>query len=183
MIAVVAAEVLEYVAFVANVPFALSLGAMVAAIVIVLQDTYALKPLRFMYALPFAGSRIPEHFSVHLDLKQFLTLYAQISFFLFVIWEVVSLVLHLKRASFQRRFAIAAIVATLGWGFVIAHVPFMRVANQSSRVSLALAFFFLYVLGLAGFAFGLLIARASTAVIDRIVGTPPLEDDRGSNRP
>jgi len=59
-------EVLGYIAFLVNVPFALSLVATIFVIVIVLQDVYGLEPLRLLAwtGIPAKGhfQRRPEGF-------------------------------------------------------------------------------------------------------------------------
>jgi hypothetical protein len=86
-------------------------------------------------------------------------------------WEIVRAIFRLKRASFQRLLLTGVILATLGWGFVIAHVPVMRMAAGASRAGVAPVFVFYYLLGVGGFVLGLVITRASDALIASIVGT------------
>ena len=159
-------ETLGYVAFLVNVPFVVSLIFMLGAVVIVLQQVYGLTPHSWF---PWIESRIEGEF--HFDLEDIVRFYATASFILFVIWEIFRAIFRLKRASFWRLLMTGVILATLGWGFVIAHVPFMAMAPGTSRVGLAAVFVFFYLLGVGGFALGLVITRGSDALIDRIVGT------------
>ena len=157
-------EVLGYIAFLVNVPFALSLVLTIAFIVIVLQYVYGLYPLRLL-----AWTGIPAEGHFHAELKDFLRFYAIAAFVLFVTREIVRAVFRLKRPTFRRRLVTPIIVLTLAWAFVIAHVPLMRVAPGTTRVALAMMFFFVYLVGLGGFVVGSVIAHASDALIDRFV--------------
>src|SRR5712692_8898474 len=139
-------EVLGYIAFLVNVPFALSLVATIFVIVIVLQDVYGLEPLRLL-----AWTGIPAKGHFHADLKDFLRFYAIAAFALFLVREIVRAVFRLKRPTFRRRLLTPIIVSTLGWAFVLASVPLMRVAPGTTRVALGMMFFFFYLLGLGGF--------------------------------
>lgn len=100
----------------------------------------------------------------------FLRLYAAAAFVLFLISEIIRFTFRLKRASLRRQVLTGLIVATLGWGFVIAHVPVMKVAPGSSRMAFVVGFFALYLLGIGGFALGSVMMRASDALIDRLTG-------------
>src|SRR5712692_8801904 len=91
-------EVLGYIAFLVNVPFALSLVATIFVIVIVLQDVYGLEPLRLL-----AWTGIPAKGHFHADLKDFLRFYAIAAFALFLVREIVRAVFRLKRPTFRRR--------------------------------------------------------------------------------
>jgi len=61
------------------------------------------------------------------------------------------------------------VVATLGWLFIMVHLPFMKMAAGSSRFVFAMLCSLLYAVGIAGFFLGSLIAYASDALIANFV--------------
>lgn len=164
----VIAAAFRYVALLFNAPFVLSVAAMIVAISAVLDDVYGVAVLELMRRLPFMGARIPAEFS--LDWGDLLRLYARVTFALFVAGEIVRAVFRLKPPTLRRRLLTLLMVATLGWGFAIAHLPVVKVARDSTRIGLAGTFVLFYVLGVAGFALGGVVTWASQGLINRVLG-------------
>ena len=154
-----ASEVLGYIAFFVNVPFVMS-GVMTAAfIVVVLQSVYGLHPFWFIHS--------SVHF--HADFHDFLRFYAIAAFVLFLIQEIIRVVFRLRRPTLKQRVLAGVVVGTLGWLFIMVHLPFMKMAAGSSRFVFAMLCSLLYVVGIAGFFLGSLIAYASDALIANFV--------------
>lgn len=172
---------LRYVAFFLNVPFVVSLVAMIAAIVLILQDVYGIAVVELMRQwLPFIGSRIPAdlEFSATVDGQDILRLYGRVTFVLFVTGAVIREVFRLKPTTLRRRLVALLVVATLGWGFVIAHVPALRVTPDTSKMALGVTFFFFYFVGACGFAIGAVLTHASQAFVRAVLGS--LENRTGT---
>ena len=171
-------EVLGYLAFLLNLPFMVSVTFMVAFIGVVLVTVYRVDIIGGL-VVPFLGPS--THVDVHLSGEEFLKAYATISFVFFVIWEIIRAVFRLKRATLRRQIWSAIVVASVGWGFVLVHVPVMGMVPGSSRAGSVVMIFMFYLLGLAGFALGAVVTRASDLLIDRILGVS--FTDRASTSP
>lgn len=158
-------EAAGYAAFVMNFPFVMSLLASLIAVVLVLQDVYGLTPLVFLQSMPLLAHWQGEF---HFNGSQLLRFYAVAAFVFFLIAEGFRLVFHRPRPTLKRRLITAFIFATLTWGFVLAHVPVMRVAPNTSRFGLGMVFVAFYAIGLAGFTMGAIIKAGADALIDRL---------------
>jgi hypothetical protein len=152
-------QAVRYFTFVINVPFIFSVAAMIACGLIVLQDVYGLAPVKATAGVPVE--------SWHFDGHDLLAAYALIALVFFLISAVVRIVFRLPRPSFKRRVITTVILASLGWAFVFAHVPYLRVAPGTSRGALAGIFAVFYVIGIIGFVAGAAINHFSDLVLER----------------
>ena len=167
--ALIVSEVLGYAAFLLNLPFAFSSLFMLVMIIAVLSQFYGLDIAAVIRLFPIPTS---GHFEYHGGSEGCFRAYAVISFWCYLGWEIIRSIFRLKQATLKRQLLGGAIMATAGWGFVLIHAPFMKMAPGSSRVAGFFIDLFLYVLGLAGFLLGTLISRFSDQLIARIVAPP-----------
>jgi hypothetical protein len=96
---------------------------------------------------------LPHDLHVHLDTRDFITLYAWGSLGLYL----ARLVLRTVRGErppvpYGRQFLWAGVVCTVGWGLVIAHTPWIRVSPGSTRGGMVGVLTLFYVLHLGAFA-------------------------------
>jgi hypothetical protein len=148
-------ELINYLSFTFRVPVFICFLALIVVIAIVLQDVY---PGIGRAASPVVSRTAPEQ--IHLTTGDFVKLYGQITFGLYLAGAIVRLVRRGRplRVRYRTQFAIAAGFATLGWGFVLYNVPSLRVAAGTSSVGLAVMFLVFYLLTLVAFAVALAIS-------------------------
>ncbi len=148
-------EVINYVSFMFRVPVFVWFLAMIVVIAIVLQDVY---PGIGGAASPLVSRSSADQ--IHLTTADFVKLYGEIAFGLYVVGAIIRLVRRGRplRVRYRTQFAIAAAFATLGWGFVLYNVQYLRVGAGTSRVGLAVMFVVFYLLTLVAFAVALAIS-------------------------
>jgi hypothetical protein len=151
-----ATELVNYFSFLFRVPVFFCFAGMVVIIAIIIQDVYP-----GVAAITSAPASASAARHIHIGTGDWLKLYGGVS----TAWYVLSLLarLVLRRRTFtvryRTKFIIAAMVATLGWGFVLYNVPSLRVATGTSHAALALLFLFFYALTLGAFAAALALSR------------------------
>jgi hypothetical protein len=158
-------EAVHYVAFLFNVPIALSLLLMVGMIAVVLEAVYGVAAFDRMTRLLFIGKNRSEG---TLQLGEILRLYAWVSLALFLCGEVTRAALRLKPMSLQRHLLTLFIIVTLGWGLILVHAPFF---GASSR-DFAQAVVIFYLLGVGGCGIGAVVAHVARALVDRLSPRP-----------
>jgi hypothetical protein len=143
-----ARELLNYLAYMLRAPVLFCFLSMLGVIVVVLQDVYPHLARATTQSLLWF---LPER--THLDRADFIKLYVAVSSGLYLIGIPFRLWFRDRaRLSYGSQFTITAIVATLGWGFVLYNLPYLRVAPGTSRLGLSLVFLFFYILTLFAFA-------------------------------
>jgi len=166
-------EAVHYVAFLFNVPIALSLLLMVGMIAVVLELVYGVAAFDRVTRLLFIG--IGKNRSEGtLELGEILRLYAWVSLALFLSGEVMRAALRLKPMSLRRHLSTLFIIVTLGWGLILVHAPFF---GASSR-DFAQAVVIFYLLGVGGCGIGAVVAHVARALVDRLF--PPPEGGTGT---
>lgn len=149
-------EVINYFSFLFRVPVLVCFVAMIGVVAIILQDVY---PGAAAAILPLLLGWLPTN--IHLETAGFVKLYGALSTVLYALSLLVRLALRGRTFTvrYRTQFAVAAACATLGWGFVLYNVRFLRVAAGTSRTELALLFLFFYLLTLVAFAAALALSR------------------------
>lgn len=150
-----AREAITYCAYFLKVPVLFCFIGMMGAVLGVLQDVY---PRAARFAIAPLAALLPHQ--IHIDTAGFLELY----FVLSTLWYLLNVPVRILRGEHEKlsyidSYLIAAGIATLGWGFVLINVPYLRVAPGTSRTGLAGTFVFFYFLTLAAFAASLRLSR------------------------
>lgn len=140
-----------------RVPVLVCFMAMAATVAIVLQDVYPrVGPVVLAPILLLLPARI------HLDGAAFVKLYAALATALWILGLLVRLLRRGRSFTmpYRAQFGTAAAFATLGWGFILWNVRFIKVAPGTSRTQMGVVFFVLYLVTLVAFAIALAISRA-----------------------
>jgi hypothetical protein len=159
---VLVGELVEYIAIVFRLPVLLGAIALAATVVITLQDFY---PRVFAVAVSPLLGFLPQHFEFELpDL-------VKASVFISLAWYVLTLVLRLWRGDrppmrYRVQLVWVTLFVTVCWGFVLAHLPWMRVAPGASRTALGWIFVGFYLLTLVSFAAGVTFSWSADRVLD-----------------
>ena len=141
--------------------------ALVGTVVITLQDFY---PRVFARAVSPLLGFLPQHFEFDLpDL-------VKACVFISLAWYVLTLVIRFWRGDrprmrYRTQLAWTALFVTVCWGFVLAHLPWMRVAPGASRTALGAVFAGFYVMTLVAFAAGLAFSWAADRVLRYVEGS------------
>ncbi len=148
-------ELINCLSYTFRVPVFICFIAMLAVVAIVLQDVYP----GFARAAPPVASRSAVE-QIHWTTGDFVKLYGKIALGLYLAGAILRLVRRGRpfRVRYRTQFAIASGFATLGWGFVLYNVQYLRVGAGTSRIGLAAMFVLFYLLTLAGFAVALAIS-------------------------
>ncbi len=159
-----ARESINYVSYYFRVPVVVCFFAMAVVVAIVIQDAYPRAHAYLAAAMGPLLARLPGE--VHLDNSSWIKIYGVISTAMYVLGLVGRLALRGRTPTltYRSKFAVAAAVATLGWGFVLLNLPYMRVAAGTSRMGLGLVFLCFYALTLAAFAAALALSWFADAV-------------------
>lgn len=149
----IVSKITGYLLFAINVPYVFALTGLSAMLIVIITNVYHIDLFWILNALPIIGDHIP-HDDITLHANDIILLYTEISFFFFVLSELIRTAFRIPPMSLRRKFVIHLAFATIIFALLLVHLPFIAVAVESSRSGLAGIFFLFYVVILISLIFG-----------------------------